>query len=265
MISTKVKSRFRLPPKRTWIVFFTPYNLKINLGCFGFVVALWLFQGGARSFAQEGNRQGIQTDTLRQDSVLNGISRQFDSLAVDFRASSKKSPLILIPRKATYYSLALPGLGQIYTRDYWKLPFVYASFLGAGYFIHVNATNFNSFRTAYEGFYDLETAALRPNIQTQEVAVRSFDYLFRQSKIVRRNFALDQVKRGTSVYRRYRDVSYAFLAFAYALTAIEANVAAHLKNFDISDDLSLRIEPSLIATAYQPTPTAGIRLQFTFR
>lgn len=202
------------------------------------------------------------------DTQVVGIIREgMDSLRTALVPTQKLPESLFkpIPRRATFYALALPGLGQIYNRDYWKLPFVYVSFLGASYFIHVNTANFNAFRKAYEGFYDLETATLRPDVQSQEVAVRSFDYLFRDSKIVRRNFALDQVKRGTSVYRRYRDVSYAFLIFAYALSAIEANVAAHLKNFDISEDLSLRVSPTLVAPQYQLAATPGVRLQLTFR
>jgi hypothetical protein len=229
-------------------------GVALGLGCFSSLYA-----------------QKSVTDSLGisvTDSLAAGVLREgMDSLRTLLAPSPKKPESLFkpIPRRATYYALALPGLGQIYTRDYWKLPFVYASFLGASYFIHVNTANFNSFRRAYEGFYDLETAALRPGVQSQEVAVRSFDYLFRDSKIVRRNFALDQVKRGTSVYRRYRDVSYAFLIFAYALSAIEANVAAHLKNFDISEDLSLQVSPTLVAPQNQLAATPGIRLQLTFR
>ena len=250
--------------KKIWIVFCKPYSLKSNfLIVFGVVLGLGCFSS---LHAQKPNVDSLGISV--SDSVVVDILREgMDSLRTFNAPSSKKTKSLFkpIPRKATYYALALPGLGQIYTRDYWKLPFVYASFLGASYFIHVNTANFNSFRKAYEGFYDLETAALRPGVQSQEVAVRSFDYLFRDSKIVRRNFALDQVKRGTSVYRRYRDVSYAFLIFAYALSAIEANVAAHLKNFDISEDLSLRVSPTLVAPQYQLAGTPGVRLQLTFR
>lgn len=200
--------------------------------------------------------QRIDTDSLgkvvlpisKGDTVspLSDLKASVDSLVVP-----RKNKFRPVPRRATIFAIAFPGGGQIYNRDYWKLPLVYGAFGGAVYAIRWNTLRYNDFLTAYKGFYDLSTGKPRTDITTQPVYLRGTGET--------RELTLDQVKRGRTAYRRYRDYSYVISVAVYALAAVEANVAAHLKTFDISEDLSLRIEPSLYQP-HVPGPTAGVRL-----
>ncbi len=127
----------------------------------------------------------------------------------------KDSINILAPAKAAFYSAVLPGLGQIYNRQYWKIPIVYGA-IGAGiYFYTVNNNEYNRFRTAY---FD------RQNGLPDEFPVYSDDVLIEAQKY----------------YRRQRDTALMLSILAYVLNIVDANVSAHLKQWNVSDDLSLK-------------------------
>jgi hypothetical protein len=178
------------------------------------------------------------------------------NLPIDSLAIRDKEKFRPEPRKATIFAIAFPGGGQIYNRDYWKLPLVYGAFGGAVYAIRWNTLRYNDFLTGYKAFFDLTTGNPRTDITTVPVYLRDREET--------RDLTLDQVRRGRTAYRRYRDYAYVISVGVYALAAVEANVAAHLKTFDISEDLTLRVEPSL----FQPFvsgPTAGVRLVVGFR
>ncbi|GAB3182244.1 DUF5683 domain-containing protein [Telluribacter humicola] len=221
----------------------------------------WLWIGIVALSIGGAQAQRVNTDSLgkvvlpivKGDTIKPAVD---PNLAIDSLVVRTKEKFRPVPRKATIFAIAFPGGGQIYNRDYWKLPLVYGAFGGAVYAIRWNTLRYNDFLTAYKAFYDLSTGKPRTDITTYPVYLRGTDET--------RELTLDQVKRGRTAYRRYRDYSYVISVAVYALAAVEANVAAHLKTFDISEDLSLRIEPSL----YQPNmpgPTAGVRLVFGVR
>lgn len=167
----------------------------------------------------------------------------------------KTAPNLPVPKKSAIYSLILPSAGQIYNRDYWKLPFVYAGFGGAGYMIYWNTLRYNDFLKPYLASVDANGKPL--NKETYEVYIRT-DKEYR-------SLSLDQIKRGKTFYRRYREYGFVILAVVYALTAVEANVAAHLKNFNanMNEDLTFRIEPSTERTFMAQT-APGVRLVIGF-
>ncbi len=168
-------------------------------------------------------------------------------------SSAFRASFTPVPKKATLYSI-VPGGGQIYNRDYWKLPLVYAAFGGAMYMIRWNTLRYHDYLTAYLTSYNLDTG--QPSGKTEyEVYVRGKKTYY--------TLSLDNVKRGKDFYRRYRDWGYALIGASFALAAIEANVAAHLKTFDISDDLTFKIEPSF-RQPLAPAPALGVRLVFNF-
>ena len=128
------------------------------------------------------------------------------------------------PAKAAFYSAVLPGLGQAYNKKYWKIPILY---LGGGtiiYFIGDNHEKYMQFRRAYEMRTDGDEATV--------------DQLGQYS---------DQIlQTGNIVYRRNRDLSVILLALAYGVNILDAHVDAHLSEFDISDDLTLKLKPQLL-------------------
>jgi hypothetical protein len=131
------------------------------------------------------------------------------------------------PRKAALYSAVLPGLGQAYNREYWKVPLVYAAIGTCTYFFVTNMDTYkrlrNSYRIRMSGNPDLvDNDNLTKNLDNQSV------------------------KYNRDLYRQYVDYSVLFFILSYGLNIIDATVFAHLRNFDMSDDLSMRISPTLI-------------------
>jgi hypothetical protein len=153
--------------------------------------------------------------------------------------------------------LIIPGSGQIYNRDYWKVPFVYAGFGACIYAIQWNWVRYNDYIDAYKKFYDMETGQRLPGVERVDLYLRSSDETYQAT--------IDQVKRGRTFYRRWRDYGFVFFGVVYALSTIEANVAAHMKTFDISDDLSIRFEPTIVNPVMPANTAPGMRIVLGFR
>lgn len=147
--------------------------------------------------------------------------------------------------KATVYSLLLPGLGQIYNGEYWKLPVYYTGLLfTASYYKHWN-TNYKRYKRLYNEITD-------PDIEyTGRIQASTAQY--------HRN-----------VSRRYRDYFAAGFIAVYLLQVIDANVFAFMQNFEVDDNLSMQIGPSVLppdniyAGNAPSAPTVGMRIGFTF-
>ncbi|UPT66022.1 MAG: DUF5683 domain-containing protein [Sphingobacteriales bacterium JAD_PAG50586_3] len=131
------------------------------------------------------------------------------------------------PKKATIYSAILPGLGQVYNRKWWKVPIIYAGFAGVGYAIGFNQAYYIDFRQALKDRIDDDPNTIDPYVNKYSAA------------------NLDELQQ---FYRKNRDLSYIILGAVYVLNIIDANVDAHLFDFDVSNDLSLDIKPAAIPT-----------------
>ncbi|HNQ61224.1 MAG TPA: DUF5683 domain-containing protein [Bacteroidia bacterium] len=144
--------------------------------------------------------------------------------------------------KIALQSAILPGLGQASNHKYWKIPIIYAGFGALVYFIDSNDKNYKLYKTAflYRNDNDSLTIDQFPNFTTDDIKVRK-DY-----------------------YRRNRDLSYILTAVLYSLNIIDAYVDAQLRNFDISEDLSLRTDP-FMGTLQHGEPVAGLRFTFTLK
>jgi len=125
------------------------------------------------------------------------------------------------PAKATVFSALLPGAGQFYNRKYWKIPVIYGAFAGLGYLIKFNNDRFQTYRDAF---------VLRTD--GDPLTVDEFEGRYSESD-------LTTLK---DFYRRNRDLSFIFAGLIYVLNIVDASVDAHLFYFDVSDDLSLRID-----------------------
>ena len=175
-------------------------------------------------------------DTLPPDT-LKKVQGLKDSLT---KAIVKKPIPKLNPRKSAYYSLMLPGLGQAYNKQYWKMPFVYAGLGTVGYFIRYFNIRYQDFLQPYIASYDPTSGK---QLRTEaEVYVRSQ----KQNRVL----TVDQITKGKDFYRRYRDLNFVLLAGVWALGAVEANVSAHLITFDMSEDISFRFEPDAQFNAF---------------
>jgi hypothetical protein len=166
-----------------------------------------------------------------------------------------------IPKLATRLAI-IPGMGQLYNRDYWKVPLIYLSLGGGIYAYHLNNIKYNDFLKAYKTFYNAD-GTLKPdvtNYSTTMVRVRNLFNTSSDSLDLSKNI----IEKQKNYWRRNKNLSIIVTGAIYALTIIEANVAAHMKTFDLSDDLSLRIEPK-IGQPLMKQPTPGFRLVFNFK
>ena len=163
------------------------------------------------------------------------------------------------PKRAMWLAIVLPGAGQIYNRKYWKLPIVYGGFIGCLYAATWNNQMYHDYEQAYMDIMD-------DNPQTQ-----SYDQFLHLGKTVDETNIDDYrqlFKRRKDYYRRYRDLSIFIMIGVYALSIIDAYVDASLSEFDISDDLSLRIQPAVIKNGASRNPfenaAMGVNCALTF-
>ena len=144
------------------------------------------------------------------------------------------------PQKALWLAIVLPGAGQVYNRKYWKLPLIYGGFVGCIYALQWNNTMFKDYSQAYLDIMDSDPSTESYN-----------HFLHLGTKITSSNITQyqDRFRRRKDRYRRWRDLSFFCMLGVYALSIIDAYVDASLSEFDISDKLSLRIEPTVFSTA----------------
>ena len=154
------------------------------------------------------------------------------------------------PAKAAIMSAVLPGLGQIYNQKYWKLPIVYLA-LGISVERFLSYQNqFNRYRRAYIDMKDgdpytnfFDTFVFPPNYTEQNKS--------------------QHITKGKELYRTWRDWAVIAVVAAYALNIIDANVDAHMMDFNLDDNISLNIRPCFLENSIN-SKKIGLSLQFTF-
>ena len=206
-----------------------------------------------------------QQDTLRLlDSANKPLLSRNDSLQLrkdSIKIAKKRDWATWRPntKRAMWLALVLPGAGQIYNRKYWKLPIVYGGFVGCAYALRWNNQMYRDYSQAYLDLMDND-----PNTQSYN------QFLHLGAKIDDSNKARYQklFKSRKDTYRRWRDLSVFCLIGVYALSVIDAYVDASLSEFDISKDLSLRVEPTIINNNRERNPlksnSLGINCSLNF-
>ena len=149
------------------------------------------------------------------------------------------------PKKATIYSAVLPGLGQAYNKKYWKIPIVYTGFGILSYFIITNHSEYLKFREAYDYV----------NVGDTTIPINN-DYIYK--------YSIDQLSKARDYYRRNMEFSMILTGFWYILNILDASVDANLFDYDISDDLSLHLEPLMKNSVIKPEPITGITIKIKF-
>lgn len=143
------------------------------------------------------------------------------------------------PKRAMWLAIVLPGGGQIYNRKYWKLPIIYGGFVGCAYAMRWNDQMYTDYSQAY-----VDALAGR-----YEAIGEKFPHL--ASRMTESNLTRYQqlFKLSKDRFRRWRDLSFFCMIGVYGLSIIDAYVDASLSQFDISDDLSLHVEPGFVGTS----------------
>lgn len=148
-------------------------------------------------------------------------------------------------KRALWLAIVLPGAGQIYNRKFWKLPIVYGGFVGCAYAMRWNNQMYRDYSQAYLDLMDDD-----PNTQSYN------QFLHLGAKIDDSNIERYKAifKNRKDRFRRWRDLSFFCIVAVYALSVVDAYVDASLSEFDISKDLSLRVEPAIINNKVERNP-----------
>ncbi len=179
----------------------------------------------------------LHTQVCTAQAIVDTTTGQETASADKATEAGKKVRFQPNPKKAGLYSSIVPGLGQAYNREYWKVPVIYVGIGVAGYFFFHNLDNYQSYRKAYIGRVN------NPYPTDKYVGI----------------YTNDQLQQLQNDYNKYLDLTVLFSTIGYALQVIDAITSAHLKNFDISRDISMRVLPV-------PTPNgAGLGLVVNFR
>lgn len=189
----------------------------------------------------------------------NGIAQ--DTLAV---ARPAKHKFIADPLRATMLAAALPGVGQIYTRKYWKVPLVYAGFGGIIYAITFNSKEYNIYMKAYQDFTDNipETNSYLKLIKNVDPSTYDPVLYPKTYNPAAAAWYEERMLNAVDYYKKYRDLLYIGIAAWYLFTILDANVDASLYNYDVSNDLDLKIEPVVLPLSGQAV--VGMSLKVTF-
>lgn len=163
-------------------------------------------------------------------------------------------------KRAMWLALVLPGAGQIYNRKYWKLPIIYGGFVGCAYAMSWNNQMYHDYSQAYLDIMDDD-----PNTQSYN----QFLHLGAQIDASNIERYKEIFRKRKDRYRRWRDMSMFVMIGVYAFSVIDAYVDASLSEFDISDDLSLRVEPTVINNKQRTrnplrSSTLGLQCSLTF-
>ena len=193
-------------------------------------------------------RSMIKHNTLKQLFMATTIASYLyfiGDAAVSYSTSDVSSVT-----KATTLSLICPGAGQIYNKSYWRVPIVVGGFASTIYCIDWNNRGYQRFKKAYRlrADYD-QNPDLYPNGSADEFKGR---------------YASSFLKNLRNSYRRNRDLCIILTAGLYILQAIDAHVDAHLRDYDVSDDLSVNVTPMVSYNPYMGDSSVAVGMNVAF-
>ncbi|MGL4364187.1 MAG: DUF5683 domain-containing protein [Bacteroidales bacterium] len=176
--------------------------------------------------------------------------------------SQRQDTVAHSPSKAALFSTLLPGLGQAYNERYWKIPFIYAGFATFGYLIQSNNFRYKLYLDAYSNKYKMQILD-----QSLPNYTELYEALEANIPLQFRNTALNQLQFYKNAYRRDRDFFIILTALFYVINIVDATVDAHFFTYDISNDLSFKIQPYVDGIEYAKygSQTAlGVNLSIKF-
>ena len=212
-----------------------------------------LGSGGMKIHAQQTTR----ADSLQTEKIDRKNRKALEELETPVNSQSlPKVPKRFVPNsnRAVWLAMVFPGAGQIYNRKYWKLPIVYGGFVGCTYALSWNNKMYKDYSQAYLDIMDDD-----PNTKSYE------DFLPMHSSINGQEERFKEIFRERKdLYRRQRDLSIFCFIGVYLLSIIDAYVDAELSDFDITDDISLRVEPAIFNNNRNQANSVGLQCHFSF-
>lgn len=199
----------------------------------------------------------IEADNNRKmDEMNERASLEVSPTPVDsLETTIPKRTWVPDPTKATWLALIVPGGGQIYNKKYWKLPIIYGGFAGCAYALTWNGNMYKDYSNAYR-------EAVNENWNSNYITdLLPPGYINRVSKTQ----LTETLRKRKDTYRRYRDLSiFAFIG-VYLISVVDAYIDAELSNFDITPDLSMRVEPVVMDHhGFSNRKDVGVQCSFTF-
>lgn len=199
----------------------------------------------------------LPDSAMSANDTISAIQRFSDSLA-------KNTPPIKLrkkipdPKRALWLSLVIPGAGQIYNRKFWKLPIIYGGFVGCTYALLWNQQMYKDYSQAYIDIMDDD-----PNTKSyMNMLPYGYDITGKEEQF--KNI----FKHKKDFYRKNRDLSIFAFFGVYLLSVIDAYVDAQLSTFDITPDLSMKVEPTIIkqenAYTFRRSNAIGVQCSLTF-
>lgn len=212
------------------------------------VVAGWLLVAGTTSavYAETriageemyADKDSVVTDTIDVDA--QNIVAVTDSLLHAVTDIGKKERFVPDPIRSMWLAMVFPGGGQIYNRKYWKLPIIYGGFLGCAYALTWNNQMLHDYSQAYLDIMDSD-----PSTKSYEKMLpMGYDITGKEDRFK------EMFKNKKNYFRKYRDMSIFAFAGVYLLSVVDAYVDGELSTFDISEDLSMHVAPTVIQTPY---------------
>ena len=153
-------------------------------------------------------------------------------------SQSNDTKAIKSAHKASILSAVIPGAGQVYNKKYWKVPIIYASLATSIYFIKDNQSKLKTYQDAY--------------ITRTNGGADDYIHIYNDSQLL----------TIADYYERNRDVSYIIATAVYLLNIVDASVDAHLFDFDISEDLSLKTTTRIVDTPTGKTTVLSLKMNF---
>jgi hypothetical protein len=206
------------------------------------------------------NIVSASASTLQNDSIY--VETSLDSLQIVSKGDSVEtyvSTSTFKPdaQKAVWLATIVPGLGQIYNRQYWKLPIIYAGTLGLVYGITWNDRMYVDYRKGYVDIMDKNPSS------------NYYEYLLPEGVVLdntNKDYYTRIIKTKLDTYRRNRDLCIIATAVLYLLSIVDAYVDAQLFDYDISPDLSLQVAPTVIApsSSYEQSSSVGLSCKLKF-
>jgi hypothetical protein len=192
------------------------------------------------SFAQKLDTTKILSTTKAVVDTTKKLSFLKNALKTD--SSNKRS----VPRTVLLRSLVLPGWGQATNKQYWVIPIVYSAAVGGVYTIWWNNDRYKFYKS----------------FLSQIIIEKKTEVYIPVKGELRGPFVQTQIEPAVKAYRRQRDLSWIGIAVGWTLQAIQANVSAHLKGFDMTEDISLNFEPALESSSFGKS--AGVKFKLNF-
>jgi hypothetical protein len=230
-------------------------GIKSYISSFKLIILASCFLIGANLNAQS-DKQILSHSSLfgKKDSTIITTVAKANKLKADSIIAAVKDTSTVKakpkhdPRIATRRSLIFPGLGQIYNREYWKLPIVYGAIAIPTYTYIFNDNYYKELRFAYEARYKAAQAV------PDSTDYNSLDAIYKRVDVA-------SIQSARNATRKNRDYSIIWFFIVWGLNVADATVFGHLKNFDVSNDLTLNIKPTFNPTTRGP----GVSLVVSYK